>query len=237
LPGKPLPRTTLSRGIPIKIWLKRSDEKVEEFAHRDDESFLNLRRKLLRFANDYASVIATIKPAFPSGFDNRVRANWKLQLAIAELAGGDWPESARKAAEHIAGKIEGSQGARLFTGFHAMCVARLKGGVAEIVIPSEEAVAFLKDFDPYWATDYRGSDGHPGEITKNKLAALLRGYEIHTAAVHPTKRADVARGGYAIFERGKWDPQWLDMFARYCPRLPNIQTFTRPDRPDRKKRK
>ena len=115
-----------------------------------------------------------------------------------------------------------------------MCVARLKGGAAEIVIPSEEAVAFLKDFDPYWATDYRGSDGRPGEITRHKLAALLRNYEIPTASIHPTKRANMTRGGYKIFERGKWDPQWLDMFARCCPGLPNIQTLTRPDRPDGK---
>ena len=86
------------------MWPKRPDEHVQEFQHRDDDKFATLRRKLLRFANDQARAIAEIKPAFPSGFNNRPQANWKLLLAIAELAGGDWPERARKAAEYIAGK-------------------------------------------------------------------------------------------------------------------------------------
>jgi hypothetical protein len=57
LAGKPLPRTTQSRGIPIKIWPKKPDERVDEFMHRDDDTFLTLRRKLLRFANDHAAAI------------------------------------------------------------------------------------------------------------------------------------------------------------------------------------
>jgi hypothetical protein len=236
VPEKPLPRTIASRGICIRMWPKRPDEHVKEFMHLDDNEFATLRRKLLRFANDQAKAIAEIKPTFPADFNNRVRANWKLLLAIAELAGGDWPERTHKAAEYIAGKTEGSQGARLFTAFHAMCVTLLKEGATEIVISSEEAVEFLKDFDPYWATDYRGSDGHPGEITKNKLAALLRNYEILPQPIHPTKRAEVSLKGYVILEKGKWSEQWLDMFARFAPGLPHIRTLVKPDQSDRKKR-
>jgi hypothetical protein len=226
VPGKPLPRTIASRGICIKMWPKRPDEHVEEFMHRDDESFATLRRKFLRLANDQAQAITAIKPVFPPGFNNRTRANWKLLLAIAELAGGDWPQRARAAAEFIAGKAEGSQGSQLFTAFHAMCAARLRAD-AEIVIPSEEAVDFLKRFDPYWANDYRGSDGHPGEITQNKLAALLRGYEITPHHIHPTKRSSLTRGCYIILRKGKWDEHWLDMFARFTPGLPDIRSLRR----------
>jgi hypothetical protein len=118
-----------------------------------------------------------------------------------------------------------------------MCIERTKGGATEIVIPSEEAVAFLKSHDPYWANDYRGSDGHAGEITQHKLAALLHSYEIRTAIVHPTRRENMTRGAYVILQRGQWDPQWIDMLARYCPGLPNIQTLTGSDRPDCRKKK
>jgi putative DNA primase/helicase len=238
LPGKPLPRAIASRGICIRMWPKRRDEHVEEFLHRDDNEFATLRRKLLRFANDHAKAIAEINPVFPSGFNNRTQANWKLLLAIAKLAGGDWPERARKAAEYIAGRTEGSQGAGLFAAFHAMCVARLKGGATEIVFPSEQVVKFLRDFDPYWLMDYRGSDGHPGEITKSKLAALLRNYEILPEQTHPTKRSSLSRRRYTIFETGKWNERWIDMFARFCPGLPDIQTLViKPDRSDGKKPK
>jgi Protein of unknown function (DUF3631) len=177
-PARPLPRTIARRCIHIKIWPKRADERVEPFGYCDDDEFAVLRRKLARFANERAEELAGIDPVFPAAFHNTVRDNWRLQLAVAKLAGGDWPERARQAAAFIADKIVGSQGAQLFAAFHAMCTARLKSGTTDIVIPSGEAVAFLKDFDPHWETTYRGSDGHPGEITPNKLAALLRHYEI-----------------------------------------------------------
>jgi hypothetical protein len=38
----------------------------------------------------------------PAGFTNRLAANWHLLLAIAEAAGGEWPEKAREAALRIA---------------------------------------------------------------------------------------------------------------------------------------
>jgi Protein of unknown function (DUF3631) len=37
----------------------------------------------------------------PSGFDNRLGDNWQLMFAIADLAGGEWPERARRAAGTI----------------------------------------------------------------------------------------------------------------------------------------
>jgi putative DNA primase/helicase len=222
-PAKPLPRTIARRCISAKIWPKREDEHVEEFEYCDDDEFATLRRKLLRFADDQAKAIAKIKPTFPVGFNNSTCDNWKLLLSIAELAGGDWPERARKAAGFVAGRLKGSRGSLLFAAFHAMCVARLKGRAAEIVIPSEEAVEFLKDFDPYWANDYAGSDGRPGEITPNKLAALLHGYEIFPEKATRGRRAR----GYVIFDRGKWGGQWLNMFARFSPRLPDIRTLVK----------
>jgi hypothetical protein len=115
-----------------------------------------------------------------------------------------------------------------------LCAAKLKAGATELVIASEELVPWLMEFDPYWANEYRGSDGRPGEITKRKLAALWGLYEIHPQLIHPTKRAEKTRGGYRILARGKWDETWLDRLARYCPGLPDIQTLGKPDRAGRK---
>jgi Protein of unknown function (DUF3631) len=175
------------------------------------------------------------RPTYPTGFDNRVRANWKLQFAIAELASGDWPKRAREAAKFIAGKAEGSQGARLFAAFYALCAAKFAEGATEIVIPSRDAVTWLKAFDPYWVNEYRGSDGHPAEITQNKLAPLLGLYEIQRETVHPTKRSTDTCGGYKVFAKGKWNAQWLERFAQYCPGLPDIRTLVKPEPPGRKK--
>ena len=37
----------------------------------------------------------------PPGFENRLGDNWYLLLAIADLAGGEWPEKARHAASRL----------------------------------------------------------------------------------------------------------------------------------------
>lgn len=42
--------------------------------------------------------LTSFVPEVPEGLDHRARNIWKPLLAIAELAGGDWPEKARKAA-------------------------------------------------------------------------------------------------------------------------------------------
>src|SRR5262245_66638727 len=43
------------------------------------------------------------QPQIPAGFDNRVRRNWWVLLAAAELAGADCAERARKAATAMEG--------------------------------------------------------------------------------------------------------------------------------------
>ena len=65
---------------------------------------------------------------------------------------------------------------------------------------SEQVVQeLLADPDSQWH-EYRGR----GPITKNRVAALLKDFEIRPAVVHPTKRADLSRHGYraAQFEEG-----------------------------------
>jgi hypothetical protein len=55
------------------------------------------------------------KPEFPPGFNNRVRMNWRMQLAIADLAGGEWPAQARAAGLELeTGRDEPSENIRLF---------------------------------------------------------------------------------------------------------------------------
>jgi L-alanine-DL-glutamate epimerase-like enolase superfamily enzyme len=43
----------------------------------------------------------SLKPAQPPGFNNRLSANWKLLLQIAQHAGGGWPEQARRSAIYL----------------------------------------------------------------------------------------------------------------------------------------
>ena len=68
-----------------------------------DAEFAVLRRKLARFAADNAAALKDAKPTLPSELINRDAANWWLLLAIAELAGGEWPKRAREEIAAISG--------------------------------------------------------------------------------------------------------------------------------------
>ena len=57
-----------------------------------------LKRQCTRFAADHADAIAAAEPVIPDGLANRAADVWEPLLAIADLAGGRWPDLARKAA-------------------------------------------------------------------------------------------------------------------------------------------
>jgi Protein of unknown function (DUF3631) len=85
--GRKLPPATLSRAIIIAMQRKRPDEVTDDFDYIDHDGFNELRSQLARFAADHIEALAKAKPEVPSGFHNRVRANWLLLLAIADRTG------------------------------------------------------------------------------------------------------------------------------------------------------
>jgi hypothetical protein len=97
--GLNMPRTLVGRSIVITLWQKTAAQTVEDFQHIDDAAFEQLRRKLARWSADNAVALKGAKPLLPAGFSNRIAANWRLLLAIAELA--DCGEKARDAAEKL----------------------------------------------------------------------------------------------------------------------------------------
>jgi putative DNA primase/helicase len=203
-----LPKTTATRTINIKLLPKLPSEPVDSFNHTDDEQFLTLRSKLARWRIDNAAALKDAKPALPPGFNNRLAMNWRLQLAVADLAGGDWPKRARAAAVKLDHKREElSEGIRVLTALASIFTSREE-------ITSEDAVKHL-NADPTgeWC-EFRNR----GPITQRQLAALLRAYEIFPVVLHPTKQASLSRRGYRRSQFG-------DVFARFLPNDPNIQTL------------
>jgi putative DNA primase/helicase len=211
--GTNLPRALYGRCIMIKMWPLKADEHVEEITGDDDE-FATLRRKLARWGADNVDALALAKPLFPAGLtQKKTKPNWKLLLAIAELAGGDWPKRARDAAERLSrANRKPSLGVQLLVEMHKLFATRTE-------ITSVELVEILTS-DPTspWC-EYRGARGLAGKITQRQIADLLEPYEIHPVVIHPTKRKNLRRHGYKKV-------QFEDAFARFLPRDPNIRTST-----------
>ena len=193
------------------MWPKKPDEKAEDFAYADDPEFSTIRRKLARWASDNVRIIKDLKPPQPPGFNNRLSANWKLPLQIAQHAGGGWPEQARRSAIYLSRTpYEPSIGVQLLAALRAMF------GKDHTQITSEQVLQeLLADPNSPWH-EYRGR----GPITKNQVAALLKDFEIRPVVVHPTKRADLSRHGYRA-------AQFEDAFARFLPPESNIRTLKR----------
>ena len=209
--GRDLPPATASRGIFIQQERRRSDEPIEKFAHKDDPGLEDLRARLSRWAFDNADTLRDAKPVMPEGFDNRRADNWRVQLAIAELAGADWAEKARDAAANLDREADASTvGARLLAD-----IRRVRNEAGGDCITSATLVANLKE-DPEapWAEWNRGKG-----LTQNSLASLLgggggrgrrgkRGYGVHSQTVHPP--GEPSAKGY------KWS-QFEDAWSRYLP--------------------
>jgi hypothetical protein len=207
--GSNLPRTLASRGITIKALPKRAGD-PQSFDNVDDDVFAELRRKLARWSADNAVALKDAKPLLPAGFGNRIAANWRLLLAIAEAAGGLWPKQAREAAERIARTArKPSLGLQLLAALQKLFVDRTE-------ITSEDVVAQLRsDPNSVWV-DYRGK----GAVTQRQVADLLEQYDIVPHSLHPTRRKDFARRGYRR-------EQFTDVFSRYLPSDPIIRSSRR----------
>src|SRR6478736_10242747 len=66
------------------------------------------------------SLIKDLKPPQPPGFNNRLNANWKLLLQIAQHAGGSWPEQACRSATYLSrAPYEPSVGVQLLAALRA----------------------------------------------------------------------------------------------------------------------
>jgi hypothetical protein len=206
-----LPRTIASRSIILRMWPKKPEEKAEDFAYADDPEFSTIRRKLAQWAAHNVGIIKELKPPQPPGFNNRLSANWKSPLQIAQHARGGWPEQARRSAIYLSRTpYEPSMGVQLLAALRAIFARN------RTEITSEQVVQeLLADPDSQWH-EYRGR----GPITKHLVAALLKDFEIRPVVVHPTKRADFSRHGYRA-------AQFEDAFARFLPPEPNIRTLKR----------
>lgn len=191
-----------TRCITIKLLPKLEDEEVADHRHANrDETFVILRRKLLRWAMDNMAALDNADPKMPEGFFSRLKENYHLLFAIADLAGGDWPKKARAAAIKLSReRNEPSLGKRLLAILFDLSVKHrttlFTSKQLEQLVPAESDEL----------ANYQ--NGRP--INKYQIAALLRPYcNIRPKDIHP-------RGGKTS-DRGyntTW-PEFTRAFKHY----------------------
>ncbi|HSI74144.1 MAG TPA: DUF3631 domain-containing protein, partial [Fimbriimonas sp.] len=143
-------------------------------------------------------------PEMPPGVRNRSKDNWRPLLAIADLAGGDWPAIARSAAQHLLGHKETEEkslGVRLLMDIRSVLTA---ASMSSSVLCN--ALADLEEAP--WAEF--GKKGKP--INQRDLAKLLRAYGISTR--------DDRFGGSRVL-KGYMRAMFDEAFDRYLPSIPS----------------
>jgi len=103
-----LTATLTDRSIVIPMQRKTPSEKADRLRRRDTDDHHQLRRQCLRWAIDNAEALKQAAPPVLPALNDRANDLWEPLLAIADHAGGEWPERARKAALKLSG--EGAAG-------------------------------------------------------------------------------------------------------------------------------
>src|SRR5258706_16149917 len=84
-----LPDTLADRCIIIRMQRKAIHEECDRLRNLVAAP---LRQKCLRFVIDHRQEIADAQPQPPEGLNDRATDIWEPLLALADLAGGDWPQ-------------------------------------------------------------------------------------------------------------------------------------------------
>lgn len=100
---KAIPGTILDRSIIIPMRRKLTTENVAKLRIKDAEKELfNLTRQCVRFMNDNAELISSIRPDVPATLSSRGADNWEALLAIADYVSPHWGKLARNSAISLA---------------------------------------------------------------------------------------------------------------------------------------
>jgi putative DNA primase/helicase len=84
--------TIEDRSLIIKMQRATRVERPAPLDQEAKETGVELARKCARFAADRSAALAKARPNLPPKLFNRVADNWRPLFAIAQVAGGDWPE-------------------------------------------------------------------------------------------------------------------------------------------------
>ena len=199
--GKPWP-TLDDRSIEVRMQRRLVGEKVEAL-RRDRQGELEpLRRKAWTCAQDHLEELRTADPAVPTGLHDRAVDNWRPLLAIADLAGGDWPEKARACAMRCAAVAQDDSDAVALLEDIKAIFERQAG---DRIRTADLLAALHKLEDRPW-DEWR--NGKP--LSPVQLARLLKSFEIR-----PRDHSFPHLSGGKETKKGYLAAQFGDAFRRY----------------------
>jgi hypothetical protein len=214
-----VPDTVEDRSVIIRLTRKLRTETVRRLRGKDGGDLAMLARKVARFVNDNERSLRQAQPKSPDALNDRQADAWDPLLAIADAAGGDWPDRARATALTLSGAADAEAAerdiktvllmdirdvfARLFPEGHAD--HRSKYG------PRLSTKRLLEELHGIEERNW-GAWGKkaPRPMTDTALAGLLRNYRIRSGTVRVEDGAFITAKGYYL-------RSFAGAFSRYLP--------------------
>ena len=161
-----LRRTVLSRALIVRMKPARADDAVEDLYDNlpAEQRLKAIARRIKRWVADNETALVAAAPKRPDGVINRMWVIWRQYLAIADQAGGKWPERAQQ----------------------ALTAARTRGA------DPGHSIQMLGDV--YWVMRTMRRDRmHTGDLIAELLKLELRTWSYFGKARVPVRDTDVAR--------------------------------------------
>lgn len=204
-----LPDTIRDRAIVIRMRRRARNETIEPYRERIHERQGHaIRDQLATWAAQVRKQVEGVFPELPDGITDRPADVWEPLLAVADAAGGHWPQRARDACLELVHAVdeddEASLGVRLLT------------DLRDHVFQGTPAVAtahILTKLNALEEAPWGDLDGQP--LTARKLSQLLRQYV--TTHGKPIKPRTARFSGSTRTSKGYFAEDLADAWARYCP--------------------
>lgn len=194
-----LPGTLTDRSVEIRLQRAMPGAKPKRYLpRRVADQMASLCSRAARWAADHLNGLTDADPRLPDVLHDRAQDNWRPLIAIADAAGGEWPDRARRAALALSGAHapdEQSIGTTLL--FDIRDIFRARG--CDRLASCELAAALGELEHRPWA-DCKGK-----AITPAKVARLLKPF-----AIEPRLRKVQGRP-----DRGYDRTQFTDAWSRY----------------------
>lgn len=201
-----LPDTVADRSLPIRLKRRAPSERVERFRERDAAAEAEaLHAQAEEFAVAHIEELAAARPELPDELDDRAQDACEPLVAIADCAGGCWPDRARAAFVALRGQEQEADEASLGVQLLAD-IRRVLGPEEPAQLPTEALLEALTAIEESpWGDFYGG-----GRLTPRRLAGLLKPYGIRPRDL---RVADKALKGYRRVD-------FRDAFRRYLSPQP-----------------
>lgn len=198
--GEPA-ETLADRAIIIRLRRRTREEHVDRLRRgRPGSVTETLRRQAWRWAHDNLADLTAADPTIPECLHDRAADNWRPLLAVADLAGGEWPARARRSATLLSG-AEASEGPAV----ELLAACRAVFDRVDRLATADLLTALsAREWEP-WPT---WNHGNP--ISARQVARLLARFGIGPAQLW-------TQGGKV---RGYARHAFVDAWARYLPSHP-----------------